>query len=83
MKISVVDQSPIFSNSNANIALLESIELAKECDAMGLARFWVAEHHGSSSFAGCSPEVLIPKIAAPPSLGWAKAISLAEITGRL
>ena len=64
MKISVVDQSPIFSNSNANNALLESIELAKECDAIGLNRFWVAEHHGSSSFAGCSPEVLIPKIAA-------------------
>tara|TARA_B110001454_G_scaffold204768_1_gene213806 strand:+ start:4341 stop:5327 length:987 start_codon:yes stop_codon:yes gene_type:complete len=64
MKISVVDQSPIFSNSNANNALLESIKLAKECDSIGLNRFWVAEHHGSNSFAGCSPEVLIPKIAA-------------------
>ena len=64
MKISVVDQSPIFSNSDANLALLESIELAKACDAMGLTRYWVAEHHGSSSFAGCSPEILIPKIAA-------------------
>ena len=64
MKISVVDQSPIFSNSNTNNALLESIKLAKECDSIGLNRFWVAEHHGSNSFAGCSPEVLIPKIAA-------------------
>ena len=64
MKISAVDQSPIFSNSNANSALQESVELAKECDLIGLTRFWVAEHHGSNSFAGCSPEVLIPKIAA-------------------
>ena len=64
MKISAVDQSPIFSNSNANSALQQSVELAKECDLIGLTRFWVAEHHGSNSFAGCSPEVLIPKIAA-------------------
>ena len=26
-------------------------------------RFWVAEHHGSDSFAGCSPEIFIPSLA--------------------
>ena len=63
MKISAVDQSPIFSDTNANQALQETTELAKHCDSLGMNRFWVAEHHGSSSFAGCSPEILIPRLA--------------------
>ena len=63
MKISAVDQSPIFSNSNANQAIKDTKELAKYCDSLGLNRFWLAEHHGSTSFAGCSPEILIPSIA--------------------
>ena len=62
MKISVVDQSPIFSNTDANQALIDSIELAKLTDSYGLHRYWVAEHHGSLSFAGCAPEIFIPKI---------------------
>ena len=63
MKISVVDQSPIFSNSSADQAIKDTRELAKYCDSLGLNRFWLAEHHGSSSFAGCSPEILIPSLA--------------------
>ena len=63
MKISVVDQSPIFSNSSADQAIKDTRVLAKYCDSLGLNRFWLAEHHGSSSFAGCSPEILIPSLA--------------------
>ena len=63
MKISVVAQSPIFSNSSADQAIKDTRELAKYCDSLGLNRFWLAEHHGSSSFAGCSPEILIPSLA--------------------
>ena len=64
MKISAVDQSPIFSNTNADQAIRETKDLAKYCDTLGLNRFWLAEHHGSNSFAGCSPEILIPSLAA-------------------
>lgn len=64
MKISAVDQSPIFSNANADQAIRETKDLAKYCDSLGLNRFWLAEHHGSNSFAGCSPEILIPSLAA-------------------
>ena len=64
MKISAVDQSPIFSNTNADQAIRETKDLAKYCDSLGLNRFWLAEHHGSNSFAGCSPEILIPSLAA-------------------
>ena len=64
MKISVVDQSPIFTNTDANQAIEETIRLAEFSDSIGLNRFWVAEHHGSTSFAGCSPEILMPRLAA-------------------
>ena len=64
MKISVVDQSPIFTNTDANQALEETLHLAEFSDSIGLNRFWVAEHHGSTSFAGCSPEILMPRLAA-------------------
>ena len=63
MKISAVDQSPIFSNTNADQAIRETKDLARYCDSLGLNRFWLAEHHGSDSFAGCSPEILIPSLA--------------------
>jgi luciferase family oxidoreductase group 1 len=64
LKISVVDQSPIFTNTDANQAIEETLRLAEFSDSIGLNRFWVAEHHGSTSFAGCSPEILMPRLAA-------------------
>ena len=64
MKISVVDQSPIFTNTDANQAIEETVRLAEYSASIGLNRFWVAEHHGSTSFAGCSPEILMPRLAA-------------------
>lgn len=64
VRLSVLDQSPIRSGGTAAQALTESIELARHVEQLGYSRFWVAEHHGSTSFAGCSPEVLIARIAA-------------------
>jgi luciferase family oxidoreductase group 1 len=64
MKLSVLDQSPIRSGGNAATALCESIELAQITERLGYHRYWVAEHHGSASFAGSSPEVLVSAIAA-------------------
>ena len=60
----MVDQSPIFTNTDANQAIEETVRLAEFSDSIGLNRFWVAEHHGSTSFAGCSPEILMPRLAA-------------------
>ena len=67
MKLSVLDQSPIRSGGNAAQALAETIELAQITERLGYHRYWVAEHHGSESFAGSSPEVLISAIAARTS----------------
>ena len=64
MKLSVLDQSPIRSGGTAAQALRETIELAQITEKLGYHRYWVAEHHGSASFAGSSPEVLISAVAA-------------------
>ena len=80
MKISVVDQSPIFSNSSANKAIQETRELARYCDSLGLTRFWLAEHHGSTSFAGCSPDRSGSGLAVPAPSGPASTeVATAEI----
>ncbi len=64
MRLSVLDQSPIASGSTAREALGQTLALAQRADELGYHRYWVAEHHGSQSFAGSSPEVLISHLAA-------------------
>lgn len=39
------------------------MRLAQITETLGYHRYWVAEHHGSKSFAGCSPEILVGHIA--------------------
>ena len=62
--LSVVDQSPIRKGGRPSDALGESVTLAQHAENIGYSRYWVAEHHNSSSFAGTSPEILIGQIAA-------------------
>ncbi|MBJ7539952.1 MsnO8 family LLM class oxidoreductase [Marinomonas transparens] len=66
LKLTVLDQSPVHPNESAahsSNAGQMSIELAKTCDQLGYARYWVAEHHNSPQFAGPCPEILIAAIA--------------------
>ena len=67
MKLSALDQSPIRKGGTARDAVMETIELAKACERMGYARYWLAEHHNTTSFAGSTPEVLIARVAAETS----------------
>ena len=64
IKLSVVDQSPIRKGGSPGEALQESVELARHVEKYGYTRYWVSEHHNSSSFSGTSPEILIGQIAA-------------------
>jgi len=64
MKLSALDQSPIRKGGTAADAVRETIALAKRCDELGYARYWLAEHHNTTSFAGSTPEVLIARVAA-------------------
>jgi luciferase family oxidoreductase group 1 len=64
LTLSVLDQSPVRQGGTAADALRESVRLAQIAERLGYARYWVAEHHNSGSFAGNSPEILIGQIAA-------------------
>src|SRR5580704_16803478 len=63
LQLSVLDQSPIAQGSTGADALHNTLDLARFADALGYARYWVAEHHGGPMLAGPSPEALIGPIA--------------------
>jgi luciferase family oxidoreductase group 1 len=64
LSIGVVDQSPVPHGSGAREALEATVALARLCDRLGYARYWLAEHHSTNSFAGSAPEVLVARVAA-------------------
>jgi len=64
MKISVLDQSTASLGRTQDVAIRESIALARHCDRLGFHRYWVSEHHGSESIVGTAPEILMAAIAA-------------------
>src|SRR6059058_2145058 len=64
MILSVLDQAPISESSTGAQALRNSLDLARQADRLGYARYWVAEHHGTPGLACASPEALIGPIAA-------------------
>jgi alkanesulfonate monooxygenase SsuD/methylene tetrahydromethanopterin reductase-like flavin-dependent oxidoreductase (luciferase family) len=63
MRLSVLDQAPIRKGGTAEQAIAETIELARHADRLGYHRYWLAEHHNSSSLACASPEILVAAIA--------------------
>ena len=67
LTLSVVDQSPMRHGETGAHALRDTVELAKAVEALGYARFWVAEHHSTGTFAGTSPEILVGQILANTS----------------
>ena len=64
LKLSVVDQSPVYRSETEAEALQHTIELAQKAEAWGYHRFWVTEHHGSKQVMGSSPEVLVSHLLA-------------------
>ena len=64
MKLSVLDQSTAAQGRTQDVAIRETLELARRCDALGYHRYWVSEHHNSNSIVGTAPEVLMAAIAA-------------------
>ena len=62
--LNALDQSAIVTDTDAKQAVRETVELAQCLDTLGYKRFWLAEHHNTSAFAGAAPEILIGHIAA-------------------
>lgn len=59
----VLDQSPIRHGTDAAQAIRETVSLAQACEGLGYKRYWLAEHHNTTAFAGSTPEILISKVA--------------------
>ena len=64
MKLSVLDQSTAARGRTPDVAIRETLELARHCDALGYHRYWVSEHHSTDTIVGTAPEILMAAIAA-------------------
>ncbi len=64
MRLSVLDLSPVSAGSTPAEALARTLDLARHADALGMHRYWLAEHHNAASVASSSPHVMIGAVAA-------------------
>ena len=62
--LSILDQSPIRSGSDAGTAVSETIALAQLGERLGYRRFWVSEHHAMEGLAGVAPELMLARVGA-------------------
>ncbi|MGP3690182.1 LLM class flavin-dependent oxidoreductase [Streptomyces sp. IBSNAI002] len=65
--LGVLDLVPVPSGSSAAEALHHSIDLARQTEAFGYARYWFAEHHLNPGVAGTSPAVVLALTASATS----------------
>ena len=61
--LSVLDLAPVVSGSSPADALRTMVDLARACERLGYARYWLAEHHNASGLASSVPEILIGHVA--------------------
>ncbi|MFJ7070583.1 LLM class flavin-dependent oxidoreductase [Streptomyces sp. NPDC101115] len=57
--LGVLDLVPVPSGSTAAEALRNTIDLARQTERLGYARYWFAEHHLNPGVAGASPAVVL------------------------
>ncbi|MFD4653047.1 MsnO8 family LLM class oxidoreductase [Streptomyces sp. NPDC058441] len=65
--LGVLDLVPISSGSTATEALRNTIDLARQAESFGYARYWFAEHHLNPGVAGTSPAVVLALTASATS----------------
>ena len=64
MRLSVLDQSIAVAGRPQDQSIRNTVALAKHCEALGYARFWVSEHHNHPTIVGTAPEIVMAAIAA-------------------
>ncbi|MHA7985040.1 LLM class flavin-dependent oxidoreductase [Rathayibacter sp. CAU 1779] len=62
--LSVLDLSPFPSGSKPADGIRNTIDLAKQTERFGYARYWLAEHHANPGISGSAPHVLAALVAA-------------------
>lgn len=59
----MLDQCPVPAGSSGTEAVAASLALAAAAERLGFHRYWVSEHHNTTSLASVSPEILVAAIA--------------------
>ena len=67
MRYSLLDLAPVPEGSSTADALRNTGDLARQAEALGYHRYWLAEHHNMPAVAATSPPVLIAHLAAHTS----------------
>ena len=62
--LGILDQSPIVEGASPRDAVHATVALARDADALGYHRYWLAEHHATRGLADAAPEVLLARLAA-------------------
>ena len=60
---SILDLCPVAEGATAADALANSLDLARQAEAWGYHRFWLAEHHNMPGIASAATSVLIGHVA--------------------
>lgn len=61
-KISFLDLVPVTEGGSVARSLANAADLARHAEALGFARYWVAEHHGMAGIASAATSVVLAHI---------------------
>ena len=61
--LSVLDLVPLASGLGSAQAVRDTVALAQHAEALGYARYWVAEHHNMQSLVSSAPELFIAALS--------------------
>ena len=61
-KISFLDLVPVTQGGSVARSLANAADLARHAEALGFARYWVAEHHGMTGIASAATAVVLAHI---------------------
>lgn len=64
LRLSVLDLAPIPQGATPRDAFHTSLALARQAEALGYERYWLAEHHNMTGIASAATSVLIGYLAA-------------------
>jgi luciferase family oxidoreductase group 1 len=67
LALGVLDQVPVPEGSTAAESVQETLALARTAERLGYRRYWLAEHHDTTSLASTAPEVLVGAVAGATS----------------
>ena len=63
LPLSILDLAPITEGSDARQAFAHMADLARHAEALGYARYWLAEHHNMPGIASAATAVLVGHVA--------------------